>query len=606
DAGVNASGTVFTKNITNLSQNEFILGSTGGNSIGEEPDNTLNTEVGSGSCLEFDGSNDQVIIPDHYTIQPSNEFTLEAWVNSHSTNYTKIFSKWDGSYSGTDDGAITFDISSNKVRLAIVKSDDNQWYSSAANTGFASNEWHHIAATFNNGAVKLYVDGIEVVSSTFPETSVENNGFGWGLGEDAAFSQATYFNGYLDEARIWTEALSQSTIQDYMCKKVDGSHPNLNGLGAYYNFENGAKDISGNANHGTQHNGPKQVISDAPIGDASTYDYTITSSSSDLNIAHPNGDDLTIAFASGTADAVHVYSIENAPNYLEAPSGMDKVSGVNHYGLFVSGSSTLNYNVTYNYDGHPNYSSESDLALCSRAGNSTTAWTEESGASLSTSNNTLTLTGETANQQFILGSDQNNELGFYVSSHTPTAAKNYVDTAGNITITFSENVDANSITSSSIKIIGNMGGAKQFTKSVNGAVLTLDPSSDFHPNEEVSVYVYKSVESTNGTKLSKAHVFYYRCNSKAYPEPPLGFIEHSLGTVNGASSMCVGDMDNDGSIDVLARAYEDDKIYANYNGSGNLAQTTFQSIIEPGSVYLADIDSDGDMDAFYSDYSDRG
>ncbi|MBC8753352.1 T9SS type A sorting domain-containing protein [Kordia sp. YSTF-M3] len=77
--------------------------------------------------------------------------------------------------------------------------------------------------------------------------------------------------------------------------------------------------------------------------------------------------------------------------------------------------------------------------------------------------------------------------------------------------------------------------------------------------------------------------------------------EQLITNADGARSIHAADMDNDGDIDVLYAASQEDKIawYENTDSQGNFGQDHIV-ISNPGwnkSVYAADIDGDGDLDA---------
>ncbi len=78
---------------------------------------------------------------------------------------------------------------------------------------------------------------------------------------------------------------------------------------------------------------------------------------------------------------------------------------------------------------------------------------------------------------------------------------------------------------------------------------------------------------------------------------------------DGAVSAYASDLDGDGDIDVLSASVSDDKIawYAN-DGAGIFGSEQVVSVSEtngPGSVYAADLDSDGDMDVLSASWGDN-
>jgi len=80
------------------------------------------------------------------------------------------------------------------------------------------------------------------------------------------------------------------------------------------------------------------------------------------------------------------------------------------------------------------------------------------------------------------------------------------------------------------------------------------------------------------------------------------------GSVDNAYSVYCADLDGDGDMDVLSASLSDDKIawYENTDGNGTFGaqQVITTSADRPGSVYSADIDSDGDMDVLSASWND--
>ena len=114
------------------------------------------------------------------------------------------------------------------------------------------NMWHNIFATYDNNYIKLYIDG-QIVDSLNIVGNINNvNDFYLGtrnpLGE--------FFNGNLDEIQLWSKALNQSEIEQYINCPPVGSE---SGLVGYWNFESGigntVLDLTGNGNNGTINGG---------------------------------------------------------------------------------------------------------------------------------------------------------------------------------------------------------------------------------------------------------------------------------------------------------------------------------------------------------------
>jgi len=152
--------------------------------------------------------------------------------------------------------------------------------------------------------------------------------------------------------------------------------------------------------------------SGAAIGEASGYDY---SSPFNINITSSYGDDLTAETTGGSVSGIHVYRVDSAPNVTTPPGSYDEISVYHYFGVFTVGTSVI-YNVTYNYDGHPAINDESTLKLAKRDDNSDNSW-EDASATLDQGANTLTKTGESGTE-YILGSTGGNALPVRLTSFT--------------------------------------------------------------------------------------------------------------------------------------------------------------------------------------------
>ena len=150
------------------------------------------------------------------------------------------------------DGALNMTTENEMVTIA-TDHDGNMSVSVGGKTAKSGNgyvvpgTWHHYAVSFTFGSVKFYRDGVLVAS---PSTRIGTSTTDWGKlilsgGEDG-------YKGQIDELRIWSKALSLSTMKGLINAPLTNIE-NLvetNGLVAYYDFnQNGGsvKDRTSNA-----------------------------------------------------------------------------------------------------------------------------------------------------------------------------------------------------------------------------------------------------------------------------------------------------------------------------------------------------------------------
>ncbi|MCK4641653.1 MAG: LamG domain-containing protein, partial [Candidatus Marinimicrobia bacterium] len=348
---------------------------------------------GAGKALDFDGVNNYVDCGSGSSLDfdASETYTWEGWFKPDTpTGYGGLIGKVrDGS------GGYVVGFNSNN-KLYVARHYGPMAFSSA----LTLNNWYHFAITYNNMAVQIYINGAIDGSgtSTFYDNTVSNLMLGLHDG-------AHKFNGIIDETRIWDVALSEAEIRDWMCKKVDDTHPQWSHLKGYWRLDesSGASctDHSGNSNTGTMVNmdpATDRVWSAAAIGDDAAY----TTTGSSINLASSGGDDITLQNIGGSPDMVALIRSDESPNYTGV-SGLDYVYTSRYWEVWMSGGTSPDYDLVYNYDGYSGLGDEDSLRLGYRADAAVTQWSN-SWVNPNTTANTLALRNQTANQQYILGS----------------------------------------------------------------------------------------------------------------------------------------------------------------------------------------------------------
>ena len=180
-------------------------GSVVGNSSGTGPSGTITNATWTtgrfGQALSFTG-NGEVNFGD---VDFSGPFTVEGWLQTRSL------------YSGTCGSFVMkvrdygFEICGGQLGGKVAA--NNAWTASAATTLTSAdlNIWKHAAMTYDGTSVRLYING-SLVSTVAGAHTTTNNPleFGhWSVG-------AEYWNGLIDEVRLYSRALTQTEIQTDM------------------------------------------------------------------------------------------------------------------------------------------------------------------------------------------------------------------------------------------------------------------------------------------------------------------------------------------------------------------------------------------------------
>jgi hypothetical protein len=234
-----------------------------------------------GNALSFDGSNDYVSIPDSDILDLKTQATLSAWINTKSlTTPHGIVGRWNYAGGPPYKDSILIEARgdvSRKFRFCIATSDQDSGVTVlASNQQFNANTWYHIAGTYDGVTMKLYING-QLDNSASKTGNIYANNSNWYIGA-FNYGNVAYFNGLIDDVRIYNTAMSAEEILAIMLLKPTGSEPNLI---AYWDFDEGtgqiANDSSGQGNNGTlgsssepDASDPCWVESNAPVGQCTT------------------------------------------------------------------------------------------------------------------------------------------------------------------------------------------------------------------------------------------------------------------------------------------------------------------------------------------------
>ncbi len=206
--------------------------------------------VAQNHALDFDGAEDKVGILDSPELNPTNALTLEAWINAEewqSSIWAGVVISKQGT--GPDKGWCLSTGENGRVEFTV--SVDEAWKSVASPALLGTNAWYHIAGVYDGSQVKVYINGVligteDAIGNATPGTGVVIN-----IGDNPTWS-GRFFNGKIDEVRIWDVARTEVEIQAHMSTELTGTE---DGLVAYYPMNEGSGttigDSSGNDNDGT-------------------------------------------------------------------------------------------------------------------------------------------------------------------------------------------------------------------------------------------------------------------------------------------------------------------------------------------------------------------
>ena len=179
---------------------------------------------------EFNGTSDYI---DTGAQLISTNHTIQAWVyrDSSGTNDVNYILAMRDVFT---DGLLLFSRNNTSINILFNAQTEIQY------TSFTSDEWHHIAATYDGTTEKLYFNGSVVGTNTFSSTlSVTADTI---IGRDSGSGTSNFWDGNLANVAIWNRALNSDEINSIMWKSYSELDAvQKNGLQAWYALD----DITG-------------------------------------------------------------------------------------------------------------------------------------------------------------------------------------------------------------------------------------------------------------------------------------------------------------------------------------------------------------------------
>ena len=176
---------------------------------------STNSAVGS-HAASFDGSSSLISVPHGSSIQFSSAFSVSLWTNAASfpsPGGTQMIVKKDPagndyqanykmSYNGLDD-----------VFRWSIGNSAGDGYNAVSYSAPSTNTYYHIVGTWDGSTVEMFVDGQSAGTTAFSGTPYSTTGDLY-FGYDPRFG--SYYDGLVDDPRIYDKGLSQTEVQNLM------------------------------------------------------------------------------------------------------------------------------------------------------------------------------------------------------------------------------------------------------------------------------------------------------------------------------------------------------------------------------------------------------
>jgi len=167
-----------------------------------------------GQAAVFNGSSSVILVED----SSANAFgfanhtgTASAWVNINSFSAeNNILAKRDIGNPGNRHWMLRVD-TSNNINFYIYNTDTNQ-QAVISSTVLNANQWYHIAVTLTTSDVKIYINGVEDTTASSTYSTIQNDGADLQIGRRGTNTSHNYFDGKIDQVRIFSTALTSDQV----------------------------------------------------------------------------------------------------------------------------------------------------------------------------------------------------------------------------------------------------------------------------------------------------------------------------------------------------------------------------------------------------------
>jgi len=192
------------------------------------------TKGKNGTALQFDGKDDYVNIVSDPSLILASGGSAEAWVKigSFSSGFDNaILMKGDGASWSNLHYALLENTGGNKIIFTVSDGTNFLGSSGPQTPTLTANRWYHIIATWDNNQKCIYLDGVLsqcVSSAIMPKDTILSCSTNIGRAYHAGVLSTYYFNGSIDNIRIYNRALTEAEVK---------YHYNRGGPGANISME---------------------------------------------------------------------------------------------------------------------------------------------------------------------------------------------------------------------------------------------------------------------------------------------------------------------------------------------------------------------------------
>jgi len=191
----------------------------------------VNTSGSLGMALDLTASRSNFVqVASAPSLTLTNRFCFEAWIRPRTAQCNTILARGDGANLATTD--YIFQVGTDSTNCGVMKvalMAGGQWTTSAST--LPTNAWVHVAVSCDGATNRFYING--VLDRAMAATgSVYQSASPLFIGRQGS-SGGNYFDGLLDEVRVWNTTRSAAQIQTNLTRALPVNEPSFDGLLAF-------------------------------------------------------------------------------------------------------------------------------------------------------------------------------------------------------------------------------------------------------------------------------------------------------------------------------------------------------------------------------------
>jgi hypothetical protein len=142
-----------------------------------------------------------------------NNLSILVWIKLINVNLSETYHIVGDGNAGT----VSYRLNIKNGKVNYLMNDNNSWLTILqSNSILSAGQWYHIALTYNGGTCKLYINGVlDNTGSIAMKFNTSANIMTIGSQRSGSSAYDDYFDGYIDELKMYSSIISEAEIIDY-------------------------------------------------------------------------------------------------------------------------------------------------------------------------------------------------------------------------------------------------------------------------------------------------------------------------------------------------------------------------------------------------------